>query len=432
MSLSRPAITRTLLLYGPSQYGKSTFINNFIKLTNAPLERADVGNNSGNSITCAIKAYNVGSIPELFPEDIAGYDTVTIIDAPGIFDSRLFSNDEILKEIKLSLLNSKKLEIDAILVFESLRDDALQINNCVHIAANMFGTNITKNMIVIATKWDLIKEPRLSKKTQTLETYLANLQIEYIKWKNVWKSDPNAFENDMKIQLSELGGRIKRAQSYRMEEMIRLIEKRDELARVIQSNDPQRLSEYEIVIDVHIPEEYTELVLMKVTEWVPLTEEEKKDKANKFYEESKGLDQGYALRATGRKIAKEKIVGFKERREKRRVAISNGMFRGDKVIRWEDIFQDPIKETFYEDELEIVKLEEMKMPLEHFLRAVSNDAKPITTEKFVPMKKVRPKIIQQVIGYNQERYGFEHYQQLATEEIEREMRYNIRSIITNS
>lgn len=102
----KPKIT-TLMVFGPSQFGKSTFINNLLELSGSE-PQAEVGDGSGESVTLRVKNYSINTILQLFPNDVQGFDKIEIFHVPGLFDSGLrISKEEIFLEIKKVLLDNR-------------------------------------------------------------------------------------------------------------------------------------------------------------------------------------------------------------------------------------------------------------------------------------------------------------------------------------
>ena len=424
MEVGKPKL-RLILLFGPSQFGKSTFINNMLRFTESICPRAAVGDGRGESVTYAPCAYKLGSIRELFKKDRIGYDTVTLIDVPGIFDSRRFNNQEILNEIRMNLLQEASTSIDAVIAFESVSDDSLMINQTLKLATDLFGPLIVKSTVVLSTKWDLLSNPtRILKKQATLDKNLASLQLKCVKWTNVWKQ-PEEFKQKMSEQLSELGDRIAQISPYYMNEINNLMKRCDTIAREIQENDPDRYTNTEVSVQENIPEEYEDTMKVTVTEWEPLTQAEILEKAKLMMKVSKNIKTGFIIRPTGQFITKKKIVRFTERKERRVAPVKNGILQDDGEIEYFNTFLDPVEEEYKEEVTVVEEAPEKRMPLSFYVDSLQKELKPIPVVRDMQVKKVRTNQVTRIIPVNHERYHFEHYKQRALEYMQNEFRTNL-------
>ena len=112
------------LVFGPSQFGKSTFINNCLDKARADCERAVVGDGSGISITLEVETCTMKAFKELLPHSRARCDIIKIFDVSGLFNTELrIGKKEIFAEIKKTLLQSGANNIDGIFLFKSVKDD---------------------------------------------------------------------------------------------------------------------------------------------------------------------------------------------------------------------------------------------------------------------------------------------------------------------
>ena len=417
---------RLVVVFGPSQFGKSTFINNMLNYTGSEEPRAAVGNGAGESVTSKATTYRLGSIPVLFPTDRIGYDSVVIVDVPGVFDTKRFDNQEILHEIQLNLLSLGATEIDALLVFDSISEDCLMTNQTMKLATDLFGTLIVKSTIVVSTKWDRLRPQKIILKQATLEKYLNGLGLSHVRWTNVWRNNPQDFTQQMETQLSELGSRMTQISPYYMEEISNLIIRCEVIAKQLRDEDPDRFTNTEVTVEENEPEEYTEVMQMAVTEWEPLTEDEKFEMANAMLKTSTSIKTGHKLHPTGRFLTKKRVVGFTERRVPHSQTLDGGYFHSDTTVTWEDVLLDPIEQTYTEEIFEIVETEEMKMPLSFYLESLQKQKKAVTVTKNVEVVKVRTKPVQKIIPVNHERYHFQHYREKAIKYLEDEFRNSIR------
>mmetsp|Transcript_34147 Transcript_34147/g.54739 ORF Transcript_34147/g.54739 Transcript_34147/m.54739 type:complete len:375 (+) Transcript_34147:108-1232(+) len=123
------------LLTGESQAGKSTIVNCI-----AGKNVAQIGNGSGYSVTPNTAVYST-------PHQLY------LMDSPGGLDTNLRADKEILQEIEYAITaKSAKTSLDVILLAESLTSDSMQIQRNLHRLRTTFGANVSKSIIVLATK----------------------------------------------------------------------------------------------------------------------------------------------------------------------------------------------------------------------------------------------------------------------------------------
>jgi len=145
------ASTKVFFLFGPSQTGKSTWINTVAKFEGE--NKVAVGKaNDRSSTTLSINVYKIRN-EHLF----AGQEFI-VIDSPGLWDNRLsLSNEEIISSLKAAILThtSGNSSLTGIIAFESLAGNLLSFPNYLPILEQIFGPSFLESTLLLFTKMDL-------------------------------------------------------------------------------------------------------------------------------------------------------------------------------------------------------------------------------------------------------------------------------------
>jgi putative ribosome biogenesis GTPase RsgA len=164
-----------IVLAGPTRAGKSCFINMITKK-----ELTTVGDDSGDSTTKESKIF-ISKI-DGFPSnnyykliDTMGLDDT---DESGLGDPIILSN--ILKQLKNEMEKTNSI-LKALYVFESLTNDANQLQKSIKKLKALFGEDISTIMVVILNKNPRPNKKRLDRLTQIIRKENIEKQI-------VWKS----------------------------------------------------------------------------------------------------------------------------------------------------------------------------------------------------------------------------------------------------
>ena len=160
------------LLIGPSQSGKSSFIN---IISSSRLAEVGVGN--GISVTTTPQLYDI-------PQTILN-SKIILVDLPGFYDTRLhLSEKEILKSTKIKMLEclAKGIEIKGFLIFESIASELLTLPNCFEKLSRILGVQAMNSSIVIANKNDM--SPVFNEKLLSITTYCQRHNLKYVPWSN--------------------------------------------------------------------------------------------------------------------------------------------------------------------------------------------------------------------------------------------------------
>jgi GTP-binding protein EngB required for normal cell division len=390
---------RVLLVFGPSQFGKSTFINNLLDLTNSNYQRAGVGTGIGESVTISTTLYQIGNLPFMFPEDIAGFDTLSIIDVPGLFDSGLrVSTEEIFNFIRTVLLDKGIKTLDAILVFEAMNDNSRKILHTLQYASDLFGNEVMRSAVVLTTKWDKVNKKGIPNTEKYLAQLIDGFNVAMMKWQNNVEDEITLKSLEMEAQISKLGSIICSIKPYYVSEMNELIERRDMIAEEIRMNDPERFIISELIVPVEILEEYMEDEEIETTEWINLTKEE--------------IDTKLGLLAN-RKNLKMKVMNRHPELIKTSRIIETGMWWWTKRYEIPE-FSIQFKEV--EEEVDYYPHE----VFESYRRQLEVQKNPIKVKKIIQQKRSRTIPGTKVVTNKIERHQFDFYQRLAAEELRRQ------------
>jgi len=179
---------KMILFIGPTRAGKSCFIN-MITGKNLTL----VGDDSGDSTT---KEYNIyESIVDGFPTrekykliDMIGLDDS---DESGLADPIILAN--LLYGLKEEMENTTSI-LKSIYVFESLTNDANQVQKTIKKLKAVFGEDVGNNIVAV-----FIKNPRPSKKR--MDTLKQKLKDENVNSYIHWLSGCGNFSDDYLNQM---------------------------------------------------------------------------------------------------------------------------------------------------------------------------------------------------------------------------------------
>lgn len=153
---------KTCAVLGQSQHGKSSFINLL-----SGLNSQAVGCNDGRSCTV-----HIGSVrfPDRFELLGSSETELRFFDVPGFGDTELrFTNREILRGMKVTLAGLESRQFDALFVFQSLAESAINLKATLERIQSMFGERVYRSTRVLMTKSDLLPPQVLSKRGATVE-----------------------------------------------------------------------------------------------------------------------------------------------------------------------------------------------------------------------------------------------------------------------
>ena len=423
---------RFLLVFGPSQSGKSTFINNLLKFANSKLETAKVGKNIGKSTTIKVGFYNVGNIHALFKDDIQNYDNFTLIDVPGLFDSDMrISKEEIFDAIKHQLFDYGVNSLDAILMFESVKDDSRKVYQTMGVLQEYFGKEVHSSTIVLSTKWDKIDDEDKEGIETYLDSMVKTIQVKSMKWQNNYGEKLIITNREMHSQLDMLGQLIKESSPYKVEGLNNLLMERDELAKQIRENDPNRYALTNENRTEYIPEEFIKEIEVETHDLVKLTNEEIELRSQQLYDSQIPIPGGLIPDPSGkRNILKRKVKIPKIIQKSYTLKTGWWIFGGTHEIPYQEITWEDGEEEIDLGPL-MINADDKKLPIHYFKELVRNEAKFVPVIKKILMKDIRYKKIDRIIMKNQEKHSFEYYQKLASEQLSRNFIEFIRNNSNN-
>lgn len=182
----------TMVVFGPSQSSKSTFINTF-----GNCNLAQTGTGTGESVTISARIYEINN-------QVVKY----IIDLPGLFDSRLGITDETILNITKEKVLEAKAEgstLKGFLIFESLDSELNKLRNTLAKLCSIFTEQVMSSVIIIAAKSDSTRFP---KKREALNSLCREKNLKLVYWTNfinkISGEQRNAQENDLKRAISEI------------------------------------------------------------------------------------------------------------------------------------------------------------------------------------------------------------------------------------
>ena len=389
-----------ILVFGPSQFGKSTFINNLLIYSNSSSPRPQMGVGNGRSTTFKVEFYKLGNIHDMYPDDIQNFDEIIMIDVPGTFDSGMtISKEQIFESIKAELLDKGVSSLDAILMFESMKDDSRKIMITMDMARELFGAQVQNSIIVLSTKWNRVEE----EEREGIETYfdslLKTLQLPNMKWHSNYGNHQIVTNKEMQRQITELGHHIKSIKPYNVEGMNNLLYERDELARKIKESYPDRYSQVDETRKEYIPEEYMKEFELDSFELVPFSDDEITKRAQELYDVQIPIPGGFIPDPSGKRIE---------------VPTTHHL------VDWVD------EEVKFDLGPQMIKADDIKLPLGYFRELVKNEKKSVEVKKKHFVKDIRYKKVVKLIKKNQEKHDFEFYQDLANKQMSERFRNQFR------
>jgi GTP-binding protein EngB required for normal cell division len=189
--------TYSFIVIGPSQTGKSMFVNSI-----AGKKIAKVGDGSGTSVTEDYKRYQIDYSPVLD-------DSVVLIDMQGFDDSRLHSsNEEIVEKIQAAILEGEE-KINGIIVTESISGDSIHLLRTLDKIYTICGDSIKKSIIILATKGDLTHI--FPEKYENIKKIGEKRGIPVVKWSN---KQEKLTKSDLKGQFKDFLAAIKNISDF--------------------------------------------------------------------------------------------------------------------------------------------------------------------------------------------------------------------------
>jgi GTP-binding protein EngB required for normal cell division len=215
----------TILLTGQTQVGKSSFINLINGEKIAP---------TGKGLSCTLECNNY-YIP--LPA-ICGSQKVLFVDSRGWDDTNTHvSNNEIKEQMGTSLMKDQNAtQFSAILCFESLSADSIQLSKSLANLVDVFGTNVLKSTIVVLTKGDLLEPDEIELRIKLISKICTQFSVKAIVWNNKQKS--MAIQKAvLESQLQDLKQTISQIIPYQTEEMKQFAKSVEDKAKKLHDAD---------------------------------------------------------------------------------------------------------------------------------------------------------------------------------------------------
>jgi len=226
-----------VILFGPTQAGKSTTFNNLCGRVCSASDSAEMGDGSGESVTVetSLCSSKIG----------------LLLDTPGIDDSKLrFTNQEAGKKVALGVA-AAGVKAVKFLVVESMANDAIALKRTLAALVQSFGDNVLASVVVLATKPDNLPEPKREKRSQTLSELAAKFKVpEMVKFQHPEEIDPTRRDAQEKELQSALD-RVPATQTTDLEDLNSKVQAR---ARLLSEGQAPLVQEQ----IVEVPEQYVE------------------------------------------------------------------------------------------------------------------------------------------------------------------------------
>jgi len=245
-------ITSTMLfVWGPSQSGKSTFIN-VLKGS----DTAATGLDDGESVTVNMNAFEVEN-----PNLLEG-KKVVLIDAQGLGDSKLQATDDEISD-RITCFALEKIQgnhLRSILVFESLANDTMKLRDTLRKLENAFGPRAKQSVLVLITKSDLITRDRFERRLPTVEEECNRHQLKYMLWNNKVNDLARISGARLDQQIQQLNAKLQQIQPFELGNLRNIRVEVEESAQELMAHDPGQTQEIEIDIPNAKVEEWIEYV----------------------------------------------------------------------------------------------------------------------------------------------------------------------------
>jgi len=232
-----------LLLYGPSQAGKSTFMKTL--MTTGHGEPPAVGDGSGESVTKDITFFTSKVGP--------------MGDGPGNNDSMLrFSNEEIGKMWALEVAG-KNLKRIKVLVFESMATDSVQLRATLASLVTTFGHAILPGTLVLVSKNDTRSEAAANTRIAKIHEIMDEHGLsELVRWQS-HVLDGQIQETQLQEQLEALQSALKRIQGVPTSDLENLWQRQMLRAQELFELQPVRTHQVEVEEEYQVPYQTTEI-----------------------------------------------------------------------------------------------------------------------------------------------------------------------------
>ncbi|CAB9521429.1 expressed unknown protein [Seminavis robusta] len=175
------------ILWGPSQVGKSSFVNLLLdQRGDQHMARALVGTGNGQSVTTDACLYQVSRF--------------NLADMGGYGDTLLrFTPDEMAARASVKLAG-ESISAVQVLLFESVCNDTMNVLISLAKLVEGFGEKVVNSVLVVATKTDAVSERRLNQRLEVIKEALQKAGIpqdRLVLWRNEDFEDDDTVERQI-------------------------------------------------------------------------------------------------------------------------------------------------------------------------------------------------------------------------------------------
>ena len=159
------------ILFGPTQYGKSTFLNAILDKDEDIRPKTGTGN--GQSVT---------RVSRLYRNTLIG----PTIDVPGTNDTGLLLDAEQISQQVTLILAEERISEVRFLIFDSMSDSSTQIRPTLEHLIQAFGHRSRRSIVIIGSKFDRVDEENLEGRLAAMEDAMADCGImtKLVFWKS--------------------------------------------------------------------------------------------------------------------------------------------------------------------------------------------------------------------------------------------------------
>ena len=237
------------ILFGPTQYGKSTFLDKLLHQNEEVRPKTRTG--KGHSITRSIHLYRGTLIGPVL--DVPGWnDTGLLVDVAAI-----------AKQVALVLAEGNISNVK-ILLFDSVKESSVQIRPSLEQLVQAFGKQVKDSIVVLASKFDRADEDEIEDRIATMEKTMTGCKIgnKLVPWKSKNLSESEWFE-----QLGELCSALDETKPTTLDDIQDIHSRVLERAKKLHMNQKPEMIEHEFTTtEPHIVERIEKEEYEK-TEW---------------------------------------------------------------------------------------------------------------------------------------------------------------------
>lgn len=221
-----------IIVRGPSQTGKTTFVNENMEPGQASMP---TGDGSGESVTTdtAVRRTMVG----------------LIVDGPGDNDSGLrFTNEEAGRRYAVAVAAAGLTRVKA-LVFESMASPTIQLRASLASLKAAFGETMLQGIVVILSQCDLRMGQARERRIEAVRTVMAEQGLSELV---LWQHSESLNTDEIQAQRDELSGALSRVSGVNTADLEDLWQRQRRRAQELCDAQPPRSR------DVEVEEEYAE------------------------------------------------------------------------------------------------------------------------------------------------------------------------------